>query len=272
MIVFIPSATELFLEEPDFTILFSAYNSWYDPARVKIILYIGTHSQSSKLPELPDLNEIKWTKKPDPSVGFLDNSYESRKIVSLASYLPRFLKQQILKGRLLKYVYTTNLKKIPLLVWMPCFIRMEAIRRLEATSLKTDIVRHLYTGNRSENKNYQNHMMRNTYILCPRGYENFSFRFYEALAYGKIPVLIDTDIVLPPNVKWEKMCVRLPYKNLSELEKIIKNDYETKTESNFIERQKKAIKVVEFRKMSWQEDIIEQIAQAAQGAFSPSDD
>ena len=155
---------------------------------------------------------------------------------------------------------------------MPCFVRMEAVRKLQATALKTDIVRHVYTGSSSENKNYQNHMLQNTYILCPRGYENFSIRFYEALAYGRIPVLIDTDMVLPQNISWEELCVRVPYENISKLEKIIRNDYEAKTDSDFIERQEKALKVVEdLRKMNWQEDIIEQIAQAAQGAFFPSD-
>ncbi|HLL21227.1 MAG TPA: exostosin family protein, partial [Kofleriaceae bacterium] len=35
------------------------------------------------------------------------------------------------------------------------------------------------------------------YTLCVRGGGNFSVRFYEALAFGRIPVLIDTDCALP---------------------------------------------------------------------------
>ncbi len=273
VLVFIPSTTELLLEEPDLSIMFSAYKSWCAPERVKIIPYIWSHSEiwsqseSSKLPDLPDLKEIKWTKKPDLSVGFLGDPHESRKIVRLAAYLPNFLKQQIIKGRHLRYIYTSPSKISNLLSWMPCVARMEAIRKLEATDLKTDIVKYVFKSSSKENRNYQNHMMQNTYILCPRGYENFSIRFYETLAYGRIPVLIDTDMMLPPNVNWDELCVRVPYENIGELEKIIRNDYDTKTESDFIERQEKALKVVEdFRKMSWQEDIIEQIAKAAQGA------
>jgi len=38
------------------------------------------------------------------------------------------------------------------------------------------------------------------YQLCCRGSGNFSHRFYETLAAGRIPVLIDTDICLPSNV------------------------------------------------------------------------
>lgn len=111
IIVFIPGTTELFLEEPDFIILFSGYKSWYDPERVKIIPYIWECYHSSKLQELPELKEIKWTNKPDLSVGFLGNSYESRKLFRLAAYLPIFLKQQLLKGRHLRYVYTSSHKK-----------------------------------------------------------------------------------------------------------------------------------------------------------------
>src|SRR5205823_99398 len=35
------------------------------------------------------------------------------------------------------------------------------------------------------------------YALCVRGAGNFSYRFYEALSAGRIPVLVDTDCVLP---------------------------------------------------------------------------
>lgn len=35
------------------------------------------------------------------------------------------------------------------------------------------------------------------YTFCLRGAGNFSVRFYEALALGKIPVLVDTDVQLP---------------------------------------------------------------------------
>lgn len=262
VVVLLPFTTELFLEEPDLTIMFSGYTSWYDPERVKIIPYVWQPPQSP----IPELKELKWTRKPDLSVGFLGRSHDDRKIVRIAGYLPNYFKQQLLKGRHLNYVYKSRYKKIPnLLAWMPCVARMEAVRKLEATGLKKDIVRHIYTASSDDHKNYQNHMLRNTYVLCPRGYENFSFRFYETLAYGRIPVLIDTDTVLPPNVNWDELCVRVPYEKMNDLENIIRNDYETKTESEFIERQEKAIKVMEeLKQMSWLEDIIEEIAKAAQ--------
>ncbi len=47
------------------------------------------------------------------------------------------------------------------------------------------------------------------YTVCIRGYGNWSHRFYETLACGRIPVFIDTDCVLPGggDIDWKKYCV-----------------------------------------------------------------
>jgi hypothetical protein len=49
----------------------------------------------------------------------------------------------------------------------------------------------------------------NPYVFCPRGAGNFSVRFYETLAMGRIPVIIDTDIRLPLGevVNWNNHCI-----------------------------------------------------------------
>mgnify|MGYP003672908732 CR=1 FL=1 len=44
---------------------------------------------------------------------------------------------------------------------------------------------------------FYNNMYTNAYTFCSRGVGNFSVRFYETLAMGRIPVLIDTDSKLP---------------------------------------------------------------------------
>lgn len=49
----------------------------------------------------------------------------------------------------------------------------------------------------------------NPYTFCLRGAGNFSVRFYETLAMGRIPFVIDTDFSLPLSheINWEKHCV-----------------------------------------------------------------
>lgn len=56
---------------------------------------------------------------------------------------------------------------------------------------------------------YVENMVESDYILCARGGGNFSYRLYETLCCGRIPVFIDTDCVLPYDfiIEWKKNCV-----------------------------------------------------------------
>ncbi|SCX92726.1 Exostosin family protein [Nonlabens sp. Hel1_33_55] len=57
------------------------------------------------------------------------------------------------------------------------------------------------------------------YTFCMRGAGNFSVRFYESLACGRIPILIDTDVALPLEniIDWKKSICRIdPKKNIEE--------------------------------------------------------
>jgi hypothetical protein len=49
------------------------------------------------------------------------------------------------------------------------------------------------------------------YTLCVRGVGNFSYRLYETLSCGRIPVFVDTDCVLPYDsvIRWKDYCVYL---------------------------------------------------------------
>ena len=46
-------------------------------------------------------------------------------------------------------------------------------------------------------KNFHEILQRNIFSFCPRGRGNYSIRFYETLREGRIPVMVDTDQVLP---------------------------------------------------------------------------
>jgi hypothetical protein len=52
-------------------------------------------------------------------------------------------------------------------------------------------------------------LLESDYVLCARGYGNFSHRLYEALACGRIPLFIDTDCVLPFDfaIDWKRFGV-----------------------------------------------------------------
>lgn len=85
------------------------------------------------------------------------------------------------------------------------------------------------------------------YVLCARGGGNFSYRLYETLSMGRIPVLIDTDCVLPYNnyIAWKEFCVWVDARELDKIaEKVIKF-HNSLSAQEFIERQKNCRKIWE---------------------------
>ena len=63
----------------------------------------------------------------------------------------------------------------------------------------------------ASSQTFFNNIYNNAYTFCSRGVGNFSVRFYEVLAVGRIPVLLDTDCQLPlePQIDWSQHCVIL---------------------------------------------------------------
>jgi hypothetical protein len=63
--------------------------------------------------------------------------------------------------------------------------------------------------------NYYSHMLSCDFIICIRGAGNFSVRFYETLAMGRIPIFIDTDCILPAlgSKSWHNYLLRIDEKD-----------------------------------------------------------
>jgi hypothetical protein len=56
---------------------------------------------------------------------------------------------------------------------------------------------------------FWNNVIESDYTVCMRGAGNFSYRFYEVLAAGRIPLFINTHCVLPfeDEIDWREHCV-----------------------------------------------------------------
>lgn len=63
-----------------------------------------------------------------------------------------------------------------------------------------------------QKRRFLGNLFSSAYILCGSGYGNYSYRFYESLSAGRIPVLIDSDVVLPfeERIPWQELIVRVP--------------------------------------------------------------
>lgn len=81
-------------------------------------------------------------------------------------------------------------------------IRNIVINEIYKSSLNTNfIIRDNFWGGDvwgdNVRRDYVNNLLNSDFVICVRGAGNFSYRFYETLCLGRIPIVIDTDIDLP---------------------------------------------------------------------------
>ncbi len=119
------------------------------------------------------------------------------------------------------------------------------------------VIRHQYTGPNSGNTSQRqeaanvffSNIYENDYTLCIRGYGNWSYRFYQTLACGRIPVFVDTDCLLPlPAVDWKKYCVWIDLSELKHISEKVADFHSSMSSSDFLELQ------VSCRKL-WKEHL-----------------
>ena len=87
---------------------------------------------------------------------------------------------------------------------------------------------------------YVDNMVDSDYVLCARGGGNFSYRLYEALSCGRIPVFVDTDCVLPLDfaVPWREHCVWVDESELDRIGERVAEFHERLSDAEFEELQR----------------------------------
>lgn len=97
-------------------------------------------------------------------------------------------------------------------------IRHKCIEKLKGSEdlENSFIIRNAFWGGNPHGKHireeYKTNMKDSDLVLCCRGAGNFSFRLYEALSCGKIPIILDTDISLPCDdvINWNNFIITTP--------------------------------------------------------------
>lgn len=111
-------------------------------------------------------------------------------------------------------------------------LRYEIIQNILQTKVKTNFIYRQgfwapEVGSKIKaRKQYYTNLLNSKYALCIRGSGNFSFRFYEALCFGRIPILIDTDTTLPfpKTIDWNKHIIFIKQEEIKKLPEILKQD------------------------------------------------
>tara|TARA_B100000427_G_scaffold267279_1_gene232913 strand:+ start:2147 stop:3028 length:882 start_codon:yes stop_codon:yes gene_type:complete len=80
-----------------------------------------------------------------------------------------------------------------------------------------------------ESNNFKSIISRSYFSICPRGYGPTSFRLYESLALGSIPIYVSDEFILPFNeiIDWNNMAVLIKPNEVKKIPKIIKSILDT---------------------------------------------
>ena len=129
-----------------------------------------------------------------------------------------WVKKELACSELLPFAPSFHMSLKPLIGFCgllhPC--RMNQITRVKSSSRVTSkiIMNTTYWGGAPGDINvirpYLQNIMDTQFTLCGRGTGNFSARFYHVLAMGRIPIVVDTDMVFPleDRIPWENIIVR----------------------------------------------------------------
>ena len=88
-------------------------------------------------------------------------------------------------------------------------------------------------------REYADNIAGSDYVLCMRGAGNFSYRLYETLSSGRIPVFVDTDCLLPfeKHIDWKSHCVWVHANELSSIGEKVAEFHNRLSPDEFISRQ-----------------------------------
>src|SRR5690554_249012 len=213
----------------------SGYHSKFSPNEFSLPAFIGDPLKKYYNTDKPYI--IPYS--PKPLIGFCGQAQLSR---------TRAVKElfNILRRNLKYHSRLTSAEPEELLP--TTYLRASILDRLKKSDLVDTkfILREKYRAGVTKNKDshsttleFYDNLKISPYIVCVRGGGNFSVRFYEAMAMGRIPVFINTDCSLPfyDDVDWKKHVVWVEYKERHQVAQKVKDFHEGLSERDFIDLQ-----------------------------------
>ena len=190
-------------------------------------------------------------KQPIPRVGFCG-------YVGTALYRTVYLltgRRQKVQGLYLRQRALRSLKKNPA-VKCDFIARSQfwggALSRFHLDAEKQIAVRQEYLQN----------VFDNDYTLCLRGAGNFSYRFYEVLSAGRIPLFINTKCVLPfaDKIDWRRHCAWVEEHDLGRAGEILLDFHSKLSAADFVQMQQDNRKLWEewLEPLSFYRRVLEQ--------------
>ena len=82
-------------------------------------------------------------------------------------------------------------------------------------------------------------MVNSDLVLCVRGNGNYSYRLYETLSAGRIPLLVDTDCQLPWErfIDWDSCLIRVDQKDIGTIDQRVMDWYSSVHPDDYLQMQ-----------------------------------
>lgn len=128
------------------------------------------------------------------------------------------------------------------------YLRASILKRLQQSSFVTAnfILRKKYRAGVTNQKDthkstleFYDNIKTSDYVVCVRGAGNFSVRFYETLAMGRIPIFVNTDCALPleSEIDWKKHVVWVERNEIHSIAEKVKEFHSGLSSRDFIDLQ-----------------------------------
>ncbi len=177
---------------------------------------------------------IALPKKSKPAIGFCGTISSIGKLSQLGKLmLPSKVAKVVLAKGKLACKFDIRLRESMSLKLRTLAINILSLdTRIESHFDISDPHQSYYLKNETNQQLLENLFVTNTgkcdYVLCIRGTGNYSGRFYMALNAGRIPVVLDTDIVIPFEDKLQ--IVKVPVQSLENIGDFVLEHFEQTTD------------------------------------------
>lgn len=179
--------------------------------------------------------KIDSTKGKKPAVGFCGTTSSAGKLSNLVKFsIPTSLAQSALcKGKITRHIDIRVKEGISLKLREKAIALLAGDLRLDTYFDITNQYKTYYCQDKQNRLLLEKLFIENTskcdYVLCIRGTGNYSGRLYMALSAGRIPVVLDTDVVIPYEERLH--IVKIPIHSLHKISDIILEHFENVTDT-----------------------------------------
>ena len=174
-----------------------------------------------------------------PTVGFCGTTLSMGRLANLGrQIIPNKISRSVLsQGKVARKVDPRLKEGMSLQLREKALKLLSGDRRIDSTFDVTNNLHSYYVKDESNKIALEKLFIDNTskcdYVLCVRGSGNFSGRFYMALNAGRIPVVIDTDGVIPEENQLHM--IKIPVSSLENLGEVILEHFEQTSEQELRE-------------------------------------